>query len=629
MSKLTLGDTGMKNEIDFRTSHHAKHVTGIDGLRTIAVIAVIIYHLIPNRLPGGYLGVPLFLLISGYFISYQFSRRLAYQLPVNMKSFYERRFKRLYPFLIAMLLMTTAYITLFARELLHQIRVIVLTNLLWVYNWWEIGHGQSYFDQFGGQSPFTHLWTLGVEAQFYLLFPLLLIALFKLVKRQAIVRRIILVLAILSAIEMACLYQPGNINRVYYGTDTRAFSLLLGAWLGMAWPLDSLNDNAPARTRQLLNGVGIIALIVTIVSFLVTNGQASSTYHGVMFAYSVVGMVLLAIILHPAAQMNRWLTNPVFTWFGKRSYGIYVYQLPVMIFYERAIKVGYHPVISAIEEVALILIIAELSYQLIERPIAHVHWNSWWPVLRSRLRIPPFHWTAWLMTVVAGAITVTAIVGLCLPDRTPQQTAVQKKIEQNANKTKDHNQQLAKGKNVKTADVNTIKKQFTLSKTEARQARQLEVTAIGDSVMEDAADSIQKIMPHAYVDAQVGRQGSATPAVIKKLKSQGNLHKIVILNLGNNGPMTTQTIDQILSAIGSGHQIYWVTAHVPTKTWQQQVNRQIKGLAKQHKDIHVVDWYTVSQGHDDWFAKDHVHMDEAGNVHYARLIVKTILKNQK
>lgn len=618
----------MKSEIDFSTHHRTQHVTGIDGLRTIAVIAVIIYHLVPNQFVGGYLGVPLFLLISGYFISYQFSRRLKYQRPVNLKAFYQRRFKRLYPVLIAMLLMTTAYITLFARELLHQIRIIVLTNLLWVYNWWEIGHGQSYFDQFGGQSPFTHLWTLGVEAQFYLFFPLLLMALFKIFKRQAIVRRIVLVLAILSAVEMALLYQPDNINRVYYGTDTRAFSLLLGAWLGMAWPLDNLNSNAPRRTQQLLDGVGIASLIITIISFLVANGQAGSTYHGAMFAYSFVGMILLATILHPAGHMNRWLTNPVFTWFGQRSYGIYVYQLPVMIFYERAIKVGYHPVISAIEEVALILIISEFSYQLIERPIARVHWNNWLLVVKNRLNVPPFHWLAWLMTVLTVGVTATAVTGLRLPDRAPRPTAVQKKIEHNADKTKNHNQQLAKGKNVKTADVSTIQKQFTLSKREARQARTLQVTAVGDSVMEDAADSIQKIMPHAYVDAQVGRQGTATPTVLKKLKSDGNLHKIVILNLGNNGPMTKQTTDQILDAIGSGHQIYWVTAHVPTKTWQQQVNRQIKDLAKHHTNVHVVDWYTASQGHDDWFAKDHVHMDEEGNVHYARLIVKTILKDQ-
>ncbi len=143
--------------------------------------------------------------------------------------------------------------------------------------------------------------------------------------------------------------------------------------------------------------------------------------------------------------------------------------------------------------------------------------------------------------------------------------------------------------------------------------------------MADAADSIQKLMPNAYVDAQVGRQGSAAPDVIKQLKADGHLNKIVILNLGTNGPMTQDTLDDILSAIGSGHQIYWVTAHVPTKPWQQTVNNEIKDLAKKHKNIHVVDWNKASQGHSDWFASDNVHMGPSGNDHFAQLIAKTIL----
>lgn len=619
----------MKAELDFSSHHHSKHVTGIDGLRTIAVVGVIIYHLLPNQLQGGYLGVPLFLLITGYFIAYQFSRKISYHHPIKLVDFYRRRFKRLYPVLIAMLIMTTAYITLFARDLLHHLRMIVLTNLLWVYNWWEIGHGQSYFDQFGGQSPFTHLWTLGVEAQFYLLFPLLLIGLFKLCRyNQKLVRRIVLLLAVLSALEMAFLYRPDAINRVYYGTDTRAFSLLLGAWLGMAWPLNRLNAHLSPLMTRVLDSLGLGMLALTIISFIVANGQSSSTYHGGMFASSVVGMILLATILHPGSHMNRWLTNPVFTWCGKRSYGIYVYQLPVMIFYERAINVGYHPIVSAIEEIALILIIAELSYRLIEQPVANIQLSTGYSLVWQKLQVPPFQWRWWLSSIVLVLITLTAVTGLALPDRQPHPTAVQKNIEHNHQLMKQHNQELAKGKKVKTAKVSTIQKQYALSKHEASQARHLKVTAVGDSVMADASSSLQKLVPHAYVDAQVGRQGAATPAVIKQIKSQGNLAKIVVLNLGNNGSMTKQTIQEILSAIGPGHQIYWVTPHVPTKSWQQQVNRQIHHLARQHSNIHAVDWYSASQGHDDWFANDHVHMNEQGNIHYARLVVKTILSHQ-
>ena len=191
----------------------------------------------------------------------------------------------------------------------------------------------------------------------------------------------------------------------------------------------------------------------------------------------------------------------------------------------------------------------------------------------------------------------------------------------------EHNKKIAKGDNVAEASGNTSKlqKQYDLTPAQIKAAQKLKVTAIGDSVMADAADSIQKLMPNAYVDAQVGRQGSATPDVIKQLKTDGHLNKIVVLNLGTNGPMTQDTLDDILSTIGSGHQIYWVTAHVPTKPWQQTVNNEIKDLAKKHKNIHVVDWNKASQGHSDWFASDNVHMGPSGNDHFARLIAKEIL----
>ena len=159
-----------------------------------------------------------------------------------------------------------------------------------------------------------------------------------------------------------------------------------------------------------------------------------------------------------------------------------------------------------------------------------------------------------------------------------------------------------------------------------KKASKLQVTAIGDSVMADASESIQQVMPHAYVEAKVGRQGSDAPAVIKDLKASGHLNKNVVLNLGTNGPMTSETVNNIIDSIGKGHQIYWVTAHVPSKSWEKTVNKQIKEAAKKHHNVHVVDWNRQSANHDDWFAGDNVHMNENGNVQFTRMIVESILK---
>ncbi|MBD7895172.1 acetyltransferase [Limosilactobacillus sp. Sa3CUN2] len=614
----------MNTKKDFsnrRTRPH--HVTGIDGLRTIAVLGVIGYHLLPTQVKGGFLGVPLFLLISGYFITYQFSKKFERGSALGLGHFYAKRFYRLYPVLITMLVLTIAYITLFARELLHNIRQIFVTNILWVYNWWEIYHGQSYFDQFANKSPFTHLWTLGVEAQFYVLWPVIIYLLFKIFKKRSIIQYIVLALAVLSAIEMAILYHPATLNRVYYGTDTRAFSLLLGSWLGLVWPLDRLKKDISVTASRTLDGLGITTLIITLYGFISLDGQSSFTYYGGMFFYSVVGMALMATILHPGSHMNRWLTNPFFTWCGQCSYGIYVYQYPVLVFYERAIDVGVHPVVSGIEELAIIIIISECSYRLIEQPL-----------LKRRLSDIKWHkiyftnWRQASLAIVAFLVVGTAVYGLCQHNVQPKKTNLQKRIEKNDQLTEQHNKQLSKGKNVKTAKISTVQKKYQLSKAEIERAQKLKVTAVGDSVMLDASNSLQQLMPLAYVDAKVGRQGSQTPKVLSQLKDEGHLNQTVILNLGNNGAMDQKTIDEILNTIGKERQVYWVTPHIPTKSWQQQVNSQIQEIAKKHHNVHLVDWYATSNGQSSWFAKDGVHMNKQGNNHYAKLITKTILKYQ-
>ena len=602
-----------------------QYITGIDGLRTLAVLGVIVYHLLPNVLQGGYLGVPLFLLISGYFVTYQISKHLMQDGFFDILAFYKRRFKRLYPVLIAMLVLTTAYITLFARPLLHHIKAIVLTNLLWVYNWWEIKNGQSYFDQFGGISPFTHLWTLGVEAQFYLLWPLILILLFRILGKKKRVARVVLLLAIASAVEMALLYDPANINRVYYGTDTRAFSLLLGSWLGLTWPLNRLRKNLIQSDINLLNGLGIASIIITIIGFFTLNGQNPATYRGGMFFYSFVGMITTAMILHPGASMNRWMTKPVFTWIGKRSYGIYVYQYPVMAFDERAIHVGVHPVINSLIELVIIGVVSELSYQLLEKPLAHYDWTNIRQDLHSIKTISLQGGIKMAFSVIALGI---ALFGLSQPDHQPAKTAVQVRIEHNHQLAAQHNKQLAEGKKTSTEKSGKLEKKYNLTAQQVKALKNTKVTAIGDSVMADAANSIQELMPQAYVDAKVGRQGSEAPAVISQLKSDGHLNKNVVLNLGTNGAMTKETVNEILSGIGSNRQVYWLTAHVPTKPWQQTVNREIKAAAKKHKNVHVIDWSAESNNHADWFADDNVHMDEQGNIHYTRMVAKAILNHQ-
>ncbi|PTM24958.1 acetyltransferase [Lactobacillus sp. PFC-70] len=628
-----------------RANHKRRYITGFDGLRTLAVLGVIIYHLVPSSLQGGYLGVPIFFLISGYLVTYLLIQEFETHDRINIKSFYERRVKRLYPALVTMLLGTTAYITLFQRSLLVNIRGTVTTNLLYVYNWFEINHGQSYFDRFNGESPFTHLWTLSIEGQFYLVWPLVVLALLLLVRNKFRSMLILLALAVVSAVAMALLFDPNNLNRVYYGTDTRMFAILIGAGMAFIWPAYKLRDDISSAHRMLLDAAGLISLVAVIYMFFTMNGQAPSTYRGGMFWFTILSAVLVGTVAHPGSDMNRILSNPLFDYVGKRSYGIYLYQFPVMIFYEARVKnIGNHPLINSIIEVILIMLVTEASYRWIENPLRRYQYRNTFRDLKRILSNPGSHRIASTISVLSAICLVLTMTGFVQQPAAPKQTALQKTITKRQSEAQKKNAAAAKKQRelaaaeskekhdkavayakLSKADKATAKYYF-LNADELNTSKNTPLTAIGDSVLLDDSGDLQKVFPGAVVDGQVGRQASAMPGVISSLSQRGQLAKNVLVNIGTNGTITQDNADQIIHGLGPDRQIFWVTAHVPTREWQGQVNAMIHKTAKKYKNVHVIDWYTTAKGQSSWFVNDDVHPNNTGNRHFTSLIAKTITK---
>lgn len=297
-----------------------------------------------------------------------------------------------------------------------------------------------------------------------------------------------------------------------------------------------------------------------------------------------------------------------------------------MVFYERVVPIGLHPWANALIELLLILGISELSYRLIEQPFAHYDWGNWQSTICSWVK--PGQLKVWLRVIPSLLLLGLFTAALCAPEKAPQKNAVQRHIEQARHETASQNKRVAAGKAAKVkVSSNSLRRKYALSASQLAAAKKLKVTVIGDSVMADAAKSIQQVMPTAYVDAQVGRQGAQAPEIIKNLKKEGHLQKIVVLNLGTNGMMSTTTVSKIIHAIGPGHEIYWINSHIPTKDWQGAVNKLILQVARQRGDVYLVDWYSLSKNHQNWFANDNVHMNERGNIQFTRLIVTTILKH--
>ncbi|WP_224428891.1 acyltransferase family protein [Pediococcus acidilactici] len=630
--------------LEYKNTGARRYITGFDGLRVLALLGVIFYHLMPYKVPGGYLGVPIFFAVSGYLITDIFIQEWDRTGKIKLGAFYLRRLRRLYPTLVVVLVASTAYMTIFAHNLLSHIRSIILTNLTFVYNWWLVGHGQSYFDRYNGESPFTHLWYLSVLGQYYFIWPLLLIVLLKIyTHRRVQVAGILFSLSVISAMIMAILYHPDTVNRVYYGTDTRVAPFLIGAALAFIWPSTRLKKNLDLHKNAVANIIGLIIMALMITSFFTMPGTSAWPYYGGIFIFSVLSVLMIAIIAHPAFIWNRALTSPVFKWLGSRSYGIYMYQLPVMVFYEQKVtNIAAHPVLNTIAPLVIILVLSELSYRFVEIPLAQFDYRHLGRFLKEMFDIESGF--KWRHVGVAAVLFVTfvAIFGaVTVPEKVSQKTDdLQAKLAKNSKATdrknavalkkqkeaqKDHAK--SKDKHVKlTKKEKAIAQKYHLTDQEMGAAKSIPLTGVGDSVLEDTGADLQEIFPTAFMSAKVGRQVDEAPGLLTSMKKQGQLSDNVLINLGANGPVNAKQIDAIEKVVGKHRKLFWVNVHVPTQTWEGSVNQTLNKATKKYDNLQIIDWNGPAKNQPGWFYGDHVHPNPEGSKEYASLVAKAIIK---
>lgn len=591
-------------------------MVGLDSLRGLAILGVILYHINFNWMPGGFLGVTVFFVLSGYLITDILAIEWKNNKRIDLKKFWLSRARRLLPGMLIMLIVTLAWITIFHSSLLVKMRGDSLAALLYFSNWWYIYHKLSYFDSFSQLSPLNHFWSLAVEEQFYVVWPFVISLGFYYIKKQSRMILFICLGAIASALAMAILYEPGSDpSRIYYGTDTRAFSLLIGAALALIWPSSRLANKIIPQARLILDVIGGLALIIILIMFWKTNQYEPFLYRGGMVLLSLATALLVANLAHPASRIAQFLRFRPLRWMGVRSYGIYLWHYPIITLTTPKVNAGEFSSTRAILQFLLIIIVAQISWKFIENPIRKGALKN---IRIKNLKIRNLTLSGKLALICAVCISSIATFGLTTASK-EKENPQKEKVEAVQEEQAKHPVAVWE----KPADEPPQNKEEQKEENPAQPKDPLTVTAVGDSIMIDIAPYLKSAFPNIRIDAKIGRQMSQAISAVEQLKNEGNLGSHVIIGLGTNGAFTKEQLASLIEVIGNERKIILINTRVP-RPWESLVNEKLKEAASSYKNVVLVDWYSASAGNKAYFEPDGVHLTKTGAEAYAALVAKEV-----
>ena len=373
-------------------SKKTKYLPSIDSLRAIAVIAVIIYHIDANYLPGGFLGVDLFFVLSGYLISSLIIKEYKSTGTVNLYNFYVRRARRLLPAVYFMITVVLIIITLFNGVLLKKSYLDALFGYIYSSNWWYIFHKLDYFDSFGSQSPFKHLWSLAIEEQFYMFFPLIFLIFNRKSKSNNSNSKlnkdfiyVVLSLILVSLIAHILLFDINNINRIYFGTDTRAFSLLVGVVGAILYPMDRLSERTTKKDNMIYSIVSLVSILVLIGIMINTSEYNTWLYRGGFLLVAIIGLIIIISSGRQYTFMSKLLSFKPFVFIGKISYSLYLWHFPILVVTTPVSEIGNPNLFYVTLRIVLIFLVATGSYMFVETPIRKLGFVNYINLLFKRI----------------------------------------------------------------------------------------------------------------------------------------------------------------------------------------------------------------------------------------------------
>jgi peptidoglycan/LPS O-acetylase OafA/YrhL len=623
-----------------------RYMPGLDGLRAIAVLAVIFFHLGFGWAPGGLLGVGIFFTLSGYLITDILLGQYMKRGAIHLGRFWLGRARRLLPALFLMLLVVIAWVTIFGPAQPDQFRKAVVSAVFYVNNWQQIAANVSYFARFAPEQPLNHLWSLSVEEQFYIFWPFILLIGLKVIRdRQGNGLRpklalATLVLAIASSIEMAILYHPSlDPSRIYYGTDTRAAGLLFGAALAMVWPSRGLSKKITRQARKNLDLMGCIGLLIIALMVWRTGEFSQFLYRGGFVILSLATVMVLMPLAHPACRLGNIVGCKPLRWIGVRSYGIYLWQTPVIVLTSPQGPHGQSLLRDALQ-VGAILIIAALSWKFVEEPIRHGAIGR----LLARRRRLGWSWATFtpegrIVLAILGVLGVVAIAGMA-----------------GLNKASAEGEQIR----VKEATAGGTKGPIPLTPQQAADSQMTSckrVVHIGDSTSEglDSAEYLPdpgERIENRYAEVGVKEthmEVQGARSIEERFEGEPNAQEVAeawkaegfkgcwVLALGTNEAADvaagsnvglTERIEKMMNIIG-GEPTLWVNVKTlpdATEFYAEEGMRKWDGELEKaclrYPNMRIYNW--AGDVKDSWFINDGIHFTSPGYAARADLIAHAL-----
>jgi peptidoglycan/LPS O-acetylase OafA/YrhL len=575
-----------------------RHISSIDGLRAIAVTAVVLYHLGISWIPGGFLGVDLFFVISGYVITRLILDSINQSSALDLRAFYAARLRRIYPGFLFMVVCTIIFIGVWAPEAIKRFLSDLPFALTGTINWLLVARHQDYFETVGRPPLLQHTWSLAVELQFYLIWPLILLGVLKYFGKKNIAR-IALVIAMVSGTTLFFVSlqldqsNAQQISHIYFGTDTHSLGLFLGSALAVSWIPQNLSADIEKRAQDVIDGIGVFGLLGLISTFLFIDESNASLYRIAFPLAGIFGCLVIISLVHPASRFAPIISTAPFRWVGQRSYGIYIWHWVIFQVTRPSVDLSGQTWALYLARVLLVLALADISLRWVEIPFRQGLVQNWFRGMKYRSAKVKLRQQISVLTSIIMVLAVTTSISF-----------------QAINKTDEIRNQLVQ-------DSSDAQSQQDLGSTTG-----LWVT--GDSVILGIRSKLEAKEHISLINARVGRQAPELLAVMR-VDQTSVPSSPVVFNLGNNNALSEQTVVDIFEIVKNQPQIIVVNTAVP-RAWKDANNAIISKVAANYPNTKVVDWDRISTGRPELFAPDGVHLSPTGSEVYVDIVLSVISK---